>query len=134
MVTRGILSVAGAIVAVLVVRWVAVTLVDVPPEFLPLAGPSAAGFFTTVLGIGAVLVYTLMRRFAKRPERTFRWISVGVLLVSFVPDLWLLSEAGSAQFEGSTPGGVAILMVLHVVAAAVIVPGLTLGARGEEAR
>lgn len=124
---RGVLSVAGAIVAVLVVRWVAMALVDVPAEFLPLAGPSAAGFFTTALGIAAVVVYAVVRRFAKRPERTFRWISVGVLLVSFVPDLWLLSEAGAAQFEGSTRAGVVILMVLHVVAAAVIVPGLTLG-------
>lgn len=118
----------GAIIAVLLVRWVAVALVDVPPEFLPLAEPSAAGFFTTALGISAVVVYALLRRFAKRPERTFRWVSVAVLLLSFVPDLWLLSGDGAQQFEGSTPGGVAILMVLHVVAAAVIVPGLTLGA------
>ena len=49
------------------------------------------------------------------------------LLASFLPDLWLLSEAGAEQFEGSTRGGVMILMVLHVVAAGVIVPGLTLG-------
>jgi hypothetical protein len=131
MVKRGVLSVAGAIVAVLVVRWVALALIDVPPEFLPLAGPSAAGFFTTALGIAAVVVYAVVRRFAKRPERTFRWISVGVLVVSFVPDLWLLSEGGSEQFEGATPAGVAILVVLHVVAAAVIVPGLTLGAGRE---
>jgi hypothetical protein len=131
MVKRGVLSVAGAIVAVLVVRWVALALIDVPPEFLPLAGPSAAGFFTTALGIAAVVVYAVVRRFAKRPERTFRWISVGVLVVSFLPDLWLLSDAGAEQFEGSTPGGVMILAVLHVVAAAVIVPGLTLGAGRE---
>jgi len=128
MVKRGVLSVTGAIVAVLVVRWVAMALVDVPPDFLPLAGPSPAVFFTTVLGIGAVVVWAVVRRTAKRPERTFRWISVGVLLVSFVPDLWLSSEGGTEQFAGSTPAGVAILMVLHVVAAAVLVPGLTLGA------
>jgi hypothetical protein len=127
MVKRGVLSVAGAIVAVLAVRWVAMAFVDVPPEFLPLAGPSAAGFFTTALGIAAVVVWAVVRRFAKHPERTFRWLAVVALLASFLPDLWLLSEAGAEQFEGSTRGGVMILMVLHVVAAGVIVPGLTLG-------
>lgn len=133
MVKRGILSVVGAIAAVLVVRWVAVSVVEVPPEFLPLAGPAPAIFFTSVLGIAAVVVYAVVRRFAEAPGRMFRWISVGVLLVSFLPDLWMLSEGGAEAFEGATPGGVAILMVLHVVAAGVIVPGLTLGtSRGEE--
>ena len=127
MVKRGVLSVAGAIAAVLLVRGIAVALVDVPPGFLPLAGPAPAVFFTFVLGSAAVLVYALVRRFSRSPVKTFRWISVAALLLSVVPDLWMLSEAGAAQFGGSTPGAVAILIVLHVAAAAVIVPGLTLG-------
>ena len=51
---------------------------------------------------------------------------MGALLLSFLPDLWLLSEPGSQAFPGATPTHVVVLMVLHTVAAAVIVPGLTL--------
>lgn len=127
MVKRGALSVVSAIVAVLLARWVALAFVAVPEDFLPLAEPGASVFFTTILGTAAVMVYAVTHRVAKRPERTFRWVAVGALLFSFLPDLWLLSEPGGQAFPGATPTHVAVLMVLHVVAAAVIVPGLTLG-------
>lgn len=133
MVKRGVLAVVGAILAVLAVRWVAVSLVDVPPEFQPLALPSAAIFFTAVLGTGAVIVFAVVRRAAGRPVRTFRWIAAVALLLSFLPDAWLLSEGAAEAFPGATPATVVALMVLHVVAAAVIVPTLTLGFEATEA-
>jgi hypothetical protein len=128
----GLKAVGGAIVATSAVRWMAVAVLDIPADFLPLDGPGPVIFFTAAAGIVAVGVYGLIRRFASRPERAYRWIAVGVLLVSFVPDLWLLSDGAAEVYSGATPAGVAVLMVLHVVAAAVIVPVLTLGRDTQE--
>ena len=44
------------------------------------------------------------------------------LVLSFLPDLWLLN--GSSSFPGATSTGVGVLMVLHIVAALTIVWGL----------
>ncbi len=44
------------------------------------------------------------------------------LVLSFLPDLWLLS--GNSSFPGATSTGVGVLMVLHIVAALTIVWGL----------
>ena len=128
----GLLAVVGAIVATSVVRWAAVAVLDIPPEFLPLAGPVPVILFTAVAGIGAVGVFAVAGQVSSRPERVYRWIAVVVLLLSFVPDVWLLSEGAAEIYEGATPAGVAVLMALHVVAAAVIVPVLTLGRGGGE--
>jgi len=99
-------AVAGALVATLTVRWAAVSTLTVPPEFLPLDGAAPTFFFTTVLGVAAVVVYAIVRRVSERPERTFRWIAVAALLLSLVPDLWLLTEGGEAAFAGATPTAV----------------------------
>ena len=52
-------------------------------------------------------------------------ISVVVLVLSFAPDLWLLSDGAAEVFPGGTVPGVALLMLMHVAAAAVIVWFLT---------
>lgn len=130
---RGLMAVGGAVLATTAVRWLAVTSLDISPEFLPLGGPAPVIIFTLVAGAVAVGVYGVVRRTAKRPDRLFRRIAAVVLVVSFLPDLWLLSEGAADIYAGATPAGVAVLMVLHVVAAAVIVPVLTLGRGAEEA-
>ena len=35
----GLKAVGGAVIATLAVRWLGVTVLTIPPEFLPLAGP-----------------------------------------------------------------------------------------------
>jgi hypothetical protein len=127
----GALAVGGALIATSVLRAVGVAVVDVPPEFPPLDGPGPAIFFTTVLGGAAVAVYAAVRRLSERPDRLFRGIAAVALLLSFLPDLWLLSEGGGQVFPGGTPGGVGILMTMHVAAAVVIVWTLT-GRRGTD--
>ncbi|TQE17871.1 hypothetical protein Sipo8835_41510 [Streptomyces ipomoeae] len=80
-----------------------------PPAYAPL----------TVIGtvLGAV-GWAAVRHFSKQPPRVLRWLVPVVVVVSFVPDLGLLS--------GSVPGGGPLaavsLMVMHVVVAAVAVP------------
>lgn len=122
---RGIQALVGSIVATLLVRWGAVSLFSISPEFPPLAGPGPAIFFTVILGLGALGVYGILRRMADRPDVVFRRIAVGVLLLSFLPDLWLLSDGAASAFPGATPTAIGVLMVMHCTAAAVIVWTLT---------
>ena len=127
----GLKGLGGAIIATLAVRWVALTTLEIPPEFPPLAGPGPTIFFTAVSGLVAIGVFGLVRRRAARPERLFRRIAVAVLLLTFLPDVWLLSEGAAEAFPGTTPGAVGVLMVMHVVAAGAIVWFLTRGSEGE---
>ncbi len=108
------------------VSWGAVASLDIPTEFPPLAGPVPTIFFTTVGALGATGVFAVMRRLADRPERVFRRIAAVVLLLSFAPDVWLLSDgAAAAGFTGATPASAGTLMVMHVAVAAVMVWFLT---------
>ena len=59
---------------------------------------------------------------ARRLRYTLAVLLAGVVLVvSFIPDLWLLTESGAASFPGATPAGVGTLMLMHVVSAAAVV-------------
>jgi len=123
----GLKVVVGSVIATSVVRLLAVAVLDVPPDFLPLAGPGPVIFFTAVASIGAVIVYAIVRRLALRPAFAFRVIAAVVLVLSVMPDLWLLSDGAEDAFPGATPAAVMVLILLHVVAAAVVVVGLTRG-------
>lgn len=120
-------AIGGALAATLLIRVLALAVLEVPPDFPPLAGPGPTIFFTVVSGLAAVSVYALVRRMSKRPEALFRRIALVVLVFSFLPDLWLLSEGAQAAFPGATWNGVATLMAMHVGAAGAIVWALTGG-------
>ena len=121
----GLQAVIGALVATLAVRWVAVAALDIPPEFQPLDGPGPVIFFTTVASVIAVGVYAVVRRLALRPNFAFRIIAGVVLVLSIMPDLWLLTEGAAEAFPGATPSAVGVLILLHVVAAIAVVWALT---------
>jgi uncharacterized membrane protein len=120
-------------VATLAVRLVGLALLDVPPEFPPLDGPGPTIFFTVVCGVVAVAVYALIRRTSESPDTLYRRIALAVLLLSFLPDLWLLSDGAAQASAGATPAGVGILMAMHVAAAAAIVWALTTWGRANSA-
>ncbi len=117
-----------ALVASLVVNAVIDTLffpfTGVPSTVMTfnLAGPT--GVFTALGVIGATIVYAIVRRFAHNPNRTFTWIAVVVLLVSFIPDI-LVHDLGP-MFAQITTGGVALLMSMHIACALVTVWTLTM--------
>jgi len=118
-------TILGAVAANLVVRAGGLAAFDVPPEFQPLAiaGPTV---FLTVVGVGAGLgVAVAVGRLSARPVPVFRRIVVAALLLSLLPDLWLLTEAAAEGFPGATVPAVAILMVQHVAAAAVVLWSVT---------
>lgn len=121
----GLKAVGGALLATSALRWLAVTLLTIPPDFLPLATPAPVIVFTAVPAIGAVGVYALVRRMTSRPAFVFRWIGAVVLVLSIMPDLWLLTDAASETFPGTTPAAVLVLMALHVAAAVPIIWFLT---------
>ncbi len=125
----GLRTLVASIIATLVVRQAAVATLDIPTEFPPLAEPGPTVFFTAVGVFGATAVFAVVRRRSDRPEVLFRWIALGVLMLSVLPDLWLLSDGAAGAFPGATPAAVGVLMLMHLVAAAVIVWFLTVRGR-----
>ncbi len=66
-------------------------------------------------------VFGAVRRFASQPIRLFRIVAAVALLMSFLPDLWLLTDTASRTFPGATVQAVGTLMVPHIVAATTVV-------------
>ena len=107
----GPLTVLSAILGVLMVRVIALAILT-PPYAPGLAMIALPIVLTLVLCTGAVFVYALVGRFAKKPIRTYLIIAVAFLLVSFLPDL----AAISAPFPGAGWPYSITLMLMHVVA------------------
>lgn len=107
----GPLTVLSAIIGVLIVRVIALAILT-PPYAPGLAMIALPIVLTLVLCTGAVFVYALVGRFAKKPIRTYLIIAVAFLLVSFLPDL----AAVSAPFPGAGWPYSITLMIMHVVA------------------
>ena len=114
-------TILGALAATLAVRAVALSAFDIPVEFQPLA-VTGSTMFLTVVGVGAGLVVAVVvDRLSERPVPLFRRIAVAALLVSLLPDFWLLTESGAEAFPGATVPAVVTLMAQHVAAAAIVI-------------
>ena len=129
----GLQTIVGAVIATLVVRAAAMAVLDIPAAFPPLAGPGNTIFLTAVGVLGGVGVFAAVCRLASQPNRLFRIIVAVALLVSFVPDIWLLTDAARDAFPGATVASVSTLMFQHVVAAAIVAWMLTMKGRRERA-
>jgi Family of unknown function (DUF6069) len=117
----GPLAVAASVGANVLFALITNELFGVSPEFPPLT-PGAVAVFTAVLVFVAVGVFALVARFARRPIRLYQRVALIALLISFIPDLAL------PFMESPVPIGtreVVLLMLTHVVAAAVCLPLLT---------
>jgi hypothetical protein len=112
--------VVAAVLANLVVYLIGSVVVGYDPQFVVLANASGTILFTVVPAIAAVLLYAALIRFTSNPARIFTTIAVVVLIVSWIPDLTYIPSV-----PGSSSGQTAILMLMHVVAAVVIVSMLT---------
>ena len=118
-------TILGAVAATLAVRAAALTAFDIPSGFEPLAvaGPTV---FLTVVGVAAGLgVAVAVDRWSERPVTLFRRIAVAALLLSLVPDFWLLTDGDGEAFPGATVPAVVTLMVQHAAAATVVIWGAT---------
>jgi hypothetical protein len=124
----GLGTVAAAVIANLVVYALGSAVVGYDPGFIVLANASGTILFTVVPAIVAVLLYAVLMRFTSNPARIFTNIAVVVLILSLIPDLTYIPSV-----PGASAGQTAILMVMHVVAAAVIVGMLTTLTRSRRA-
>jgi hypothetical protein len=116
----GIATVIAAVAANLVVYFIGGAIVDYDPAFVVLATSGGTIIFTVVPAIVAVIVYAILLRTTSNPERTFTILAVIVLVLSWIPDLTYIPTV-----PGSSPPQTAVLMVMHAVAAVVIVTMLT---------
>jgi hypothetical protein len=104
---------------------VALRLTGVPKDFppftvLPLLSGVVGGF------LGASIVYVLIVAFARRPDKTFFFVAIGVLAASFGLPL-RLSFTHSHRFAGVTPAAQMTLALLHTIIATAAVTILTRG-------
>ena len=124
----GLATVAAAVLANLLVYALGSVIVGYDPGFVVLANASGTILFTVVPAIVAVLLYAVLTRFSGNPARIFSNIAGVVLIVSLIPDLTYIPSVPGASSDQT-----AILMLMHVVAAVVIVSILTTQTRSPRA-
>lgn len=112
-------AVAGSVANLVLMRMTKSSL-GVPDTFGPLA--TIPIIVWSVIGaFGAIGVYALIRRFNANPKRTFFIVAVVVLVLSFIPDVAIL-DSTEGPFAGATPAAAVVLMVMHVISFAIVVP------------
>ena len=116
----GLGTVIAAVLANLIVYLIGSVVVGYDPQFVVLANASGTILFTVVPAVVAVLLYAALIRFTSNPARIFTNIAVVVLIISLIPDLTYIPTV-----PGASSSQTAILMLMHVVAAVVIVSMLT---------
>ena len=85
---------------------------------------SGIAFVTAVFSLVGVALAAALRRWSSRPDALFVRIAVGLTALSLVPPLVWSSDAATAV----------TLVVLHLVAAAVVVPALARALQGASTR
>ncbi len=118
LVQRGLLAILLSVLSTAIILAVA-RAVPIAPGFEPLTWPPVI-FLTVVGAAGAVAVYWLLSRVSDRPNRTFTIVAAVVLVLSYIPDFFLLSAD-----ENATVLGVVVLLLMHTAVAAVCVAALT---------
>jgi hypothetical protein len=117
----GALAIGASVAANLLLRSIAVGLLGIGEGFPPLGwGPPIV--FTIIGVLGAVIVFAIIARFARRPTRLFRIVGLVVLALSLLPDIGLLS---SGAMPGTSLAAVITLMLMHLAAGATTIWLLT---------
>ena len=120
----GLGTVIATVLANLIVYYIGAAIVGYNPDFVVLATNGGTIFFTVIPAIVAVLLYAALLRFTSRPARIFTIIAAVVFVVALIPDFTYIPTV-----VGASNGQTAILVVMHIVAAVVIVGLLTKFAR-----
>jgi hypothetical protein len=121
--TATALAAIAAVIANLLLRALAVAVLDIPqPEFEPLQ-PRAVALSTLGGVIAAGVVYAVIARLAHDPRRTFTIVAAIALLLSLYAPL-SLGLADPPENPGTDAGSVGTLIAMHILAAAISVPAL----------
>ena len=116
----GVATVIAAIVANILVYFIGSAIVGYDPGFVVLSNVSGTIIFTIVPAIVAVFIYAALLRFTRRPALIFMIISAIVFIVTLIPDFTYIPTV-----PGSSPAQTAVLVLMHIVAAGIIVWMLT---------
>lgn len=120
----GLGTVVAAVLANVLVYYLGRAIVGYDPQFLPLADVGTTIFFTAIPALVATILYAALLRCTRRPARTFAIIAAVVFVVTTIPDFTYIPGV-----TGATAGQTAVLVIMHIVAAATIVGLLTRFAR-----
>ena len=116
----GLATILAAVLANVLVYFVGDAVVGYDPDFIVLSNVSGAIIFTLAAAVVAVPIYGALLRFTANPVRIFKVISAIVFVVTTVPDFTYIPGV-----EGASNGQTAVLVLMHVVAATVIIGMLT---------
>lgn len=100
-------------------------LFEIDPDFFPMTIPPVAGMtaLQTVLAFG---VFAVIQRVSARPVRVFQIVALVALILSFIPDLVLPAlDTGPQRLQDADGPSTVALIIMHIVAAAVIVGLIT---------
>jgi hypothetical protein len=117
---RGIGTIVAAVLANTLFYYLGGALVAYDPDFIVLSNPSGAAIFTVVPAIVAVLLYAGLVRLTTHPAGIFTVISAITFVVTLIPDFTYIPTV-----PGASNAQTAVLVLMHVIAAAVIVRLLT---------
>jgi hypothetical protein len=113
------LALVAAVCGNVVVGWLLGATLAISSEFPPFqVGPIA--LLTGIGTLGAAIVFAVVQSVSRQPLRTFRAVAIGALIVSLIPNLLLAFNPTAAPIPGGTATGYIALMILHVVAAAIV--------------
>ena len=125
----GPLALVASLVATVLIRTIAVAAFDVPSELESLR--IGAVILLTIVGVvGAVAVFAVISKWARRPVQLYLKIAVVALLLSWVPDIDILI---SEPYRGTGVDSVGTLMSMHAVVAVITVTLLIKLTRGSAA-
>lgn len=96
----------------LILLFVLRPVTGVPDTFLTLS-PGPVIMWSVLGALGATATFALLRRFSRKPRRTFTLTALTVLVLSFIPDI-LIHGATSGMFMGATWRAVFLLMLMHI--------------------
>ena len=114
-------TIGAAVGAVMVWQKIALALLPPVSKFSEsILNSDEPALFTAILVGGAVVIFPMFVEMASNPLRTFRRVSLAVMVVSCAPNL-----LAALSRDAGVEWGMLALMVMHIVAWAVTVPMLT---------
>ncbi|MDE1975100.1 MAG: hypothetical protein KGI49_01140 [Patescibacteria group bacterium] len=124
---RVILVVVASVVANVIVLAIARPMFNAPDTFSPFFYSSVIEL-TAAGVIAAAAVFIVMGLVFRKRDRKkdFFWVAIAALIVSFIPDL-LMPFSADTDNQGATWPIVAVLMLLHVIPAALVILGFDTG-------
>ena len=114
----GPLTIVSTVIANLIIRSIAVSIIGVPETFQYVQAPYVIGS-TIVFVLVALLSFVLVNRFARRPIQFYRLLAFVVLCISFLSPVMAL--VGLFPAPGMTLSIFWTMIVMHIVSAIIVV-------------